>query len=55
MNLSILYFIEMQVKMSIKWCICNIKTVLILAICADTDKHLGLHCLPKYLFTCPGI
>ena len=37
----------------------SLKIVFISAISADPDKmpscmafHLGLHCLPKYLFTC---
>ena len=49
MDLSILYFKVSQVKISKFSCISVSED---LANSADTDEiHLGLHCLPKYLFT----
>ena len=59
MELSILYFNVMQVKLSIKLCISVLgDSVFIQANSADPDEmppyaafHLGLHWLSKYLFT----
>ena len=60
MELSILYFKGLPVKMSITWCnSVHEDCVFILANSADPDEmlpnaafHLGLHCFPKYRFTC---
>ena len=59
MELSILYFKGLPVKIIIKLCLLSLKIVFfILANCEDPDEmlpyaafHLALHCLPKYLFT----
>ena len=58
MELSILYFKGLQVKISINDAFLSLRIVFILANRADHDEiwllvafHLGLYCLPKYLFT----
>ena len=58
MELSILYFKGLLAKISIKWWFTVAEDYFILANSADTDEmqpkvafHLGLHFLPKYLFT----
>ena len=60
MELSILYFKGPQVEISIKMMyivFLSLNIVFISANSADSDEmppytafHLGLHCLPKYLF-----
>ena len=58
MELSILYFKDFPVKISLKSHISLLEYCLNLAKSADPDEmlpyatfHLGLHCLSKYLFT----
>ena len=58
MDVSILYFKVSQVEISKFQKFLSLKIVLILANSEDPDEmphyvafHLGLHCLPKYLFT----
>ena len=58
MDLSILYFKGLLVKISINDIFLSLKIVCILANSADSDEmppyvafHQGLHCLPKYLLT----
>ena len=61
MELSILYSKGSQVEISKLWLFMSLKIVFISAISADPDEmtpyeafHLGLHCLPKYMWwTCP--
>ena len=57
MDLPILYFKRLPVKISVKRCI-SVPESYIQENSADPDEmcpyaafHLGLHCLPKYLFT----
>ena len=57
-ELSILYFKGLLGKFSIKLCIICPEGCFILANSADPDEmapfvafHLGLHCLPKYMYT----
>ena len=56
LGLLIMYFKGSEVEFSKFWCI-SIPEVIILANSADPDEmqhdaafHLGLHCLPTYLF-----
>ena len=58
MELSILYFMGSQVKILNLNMFLSRNTIFILANSADQAEmphhaafHLGLHCLPKYLFT----
>ena len=58
MELSILQFKGLRVKIFVKRCISVPEIVFILANSADPDEmapyvafHVGLHCLPKFLFT----
>ena len=60
MELSILYFIFRGCQRYFPWndVFLSLKIVFILANSADPDEmphyaafHLGLHCLPKYLYT----
>ena len=58
MGLPFLYFKGAQVKILNYDVFLSLKVVLILANSADPDEmqqyaafHLGLHCLPKYLFS----
>ena len=57
MGLPIMYLKGSQVEFSKSWCISVPEDFLISANSADPDEmqhyaafHLGLHCLPKYLF-----
>ena len=57
MGLPIVYFRGLQVGISNYNVVLSLKVVFILANNADPDEmqpyaafHLGLHCLPKYLF-----
>ena len=58
MGLPIVFFKGSQVKFSKCDVFLSVRVVLILANSADPDQmqhyaafHLGLHCLPKYLFS----
>ena len=57
MELCILYLKGLLVKISIRWCISFADIFFYHRNNADSDEmppnaafHLGLHCLPKYLF-----
>ena len=58
LGFPILYFKGLPVNISIKWCISVHEDFFIIANSLDPDEippyatfHLGLHCLPKNLFT----
>ena len=58
MELSILHFKGLLVKISIKWCISVPEDCFYFSKQTDHNEmppqgafHLSLHCLPKYLFT----